>query len=140
MRVKSPASDDGGRGGCSRRGAVDDLLDLDWGGEVVGDVLRRMGGLQRRRLWVGAIVGGDGDREDARLGDDGGVTGGAGLQPAGEHIACVQRKDGYRFDMGARALSNASAAVKRNIVCVVRQHCRDAAAAVPSAVMSVWWR
>ena len=137
MRVTSAASEDRGQGREACRGAVNFALDLDR--DVVGD-FRRMGGLQRRRLRTDGRVGGDGDREDARLGDDGGVTGGAGPQLAGEHIACVQGKNGYRFDVSARALSNASAAVKQNIVCVVRQHCRDAAAAVPSAVMSVWWR
>ena len=82
MRVKSATSEDGGRGRWSRRGAVNVALDLDRGGDVVGDVLLRMGGLQRRRLRTGAIHGGDGDRDDARLGDDGGVTEGAGPQPA----------------------------------------------------------
>ena len=98
---------------------MDDALDLDRR-DVVGERWRT-GGLQRRRHRVDGMIGGDGDREDARLGNDGGVTGDAGLQPAGEHIACVQRKNGYRFDMGARALC-------------------DTSAAVSSAVMSVSWR
>ena len=71
MRVKSATSEDGGLGRWSPRGAVNVALDLDRGGNVVGDVLLRMGGLQRRRLRTGAIHGGDGDRDDARLGDDG---------------------------------------------------------------------
>ena len=82
MRVKSATSEDRGRGRWSRRGAVDVAFDLEWDGDVVGDVFLRMGGLQRWRLRTGAIHGGDGDREDARLGDDGGVTGGAGPQRA----------------------------------------------------------
>ena len=82
MRVTSAASEDrrGGRETC--RGAVDLALDLDGGGDVVGGSFRRMGGLQRRRLRTGAITGGNWDREDARLGGDGGVTAGAGQQPA----------------------------------------------------------
>ena len=90
------------------RGAVDDALDLD---RIVGE-RRRMGGLHRRRLLVDGRIGGDMDREGARLGDDGGVTGGAGQRLAAEHISCVQRKDCYRFDMSARALSNASTSVE----------------------------
>ena len=80
--MKSAASEDRRCGREACRGAVDFALDLDGGGDVVGGLLWRMGGLQRRRLRTGAITGGDGDREDARLGNDGGVTGGAGLQPA----------------------------------------------------------
>ena len=91
------------------RGAVDEAaLDLDR--DFTGD-RRRIGGLQRRRLRIDGRIGGDGDRA-IRSGDDGGVTGGAGQRPAGEHISCVQRKNCYRFDMGARALSNASASVE----------------------------
>ena len=88
--------------------------------------------MDRRQRW------GRRDWEDARLGNDGGVTGGCGPQLAVEYIVCVERKNGNWFYMSARALSNASAAVKRNIVRIIRQHCGDAAAAVPSAVMSVW--
>ena len=71
------ASGDRRRGSCTIRGAVDDALDLD---VLVGDRWR-MGGLQRRRLLLDGSVGGDADREGARPGDDGGVIGGAGLQP-----------------------------------------------------------
>ena len=52
-----------------------------------------MGGLQRRHLRVNGMIGGDGDLEDARLGDDGGVTGGAGQRLAAAHIIYMQRKD-----------------------------------------------
>ena len=62
------------RGRWTIWGAVDDALDLD---RVVGE-WRRMGGLHRRRLLLDRSVGGDADREGARPGDDGGVTGGAG--------------------------------------------------------------
>ena len=55
-------------------GAVDDALDLD---RVAGD-FRRMGGLHKRRLLTDGSVGGDADREGARPGDGGGVTGDAG--------------------------------------------------------------
>ena len=59
-----------------RRGAVDlafaRLLDLD--GESVGDVFRRGGGLHNRRLPNGVVFGGDGDWEDARLGDESSIT------------------------------------------------------------------
>ena len=58
------------------------------------------------------MIGGDGDLEDARLGDDGGVTGGAGQRLAGAHIVYMQRKNRNRFNVGARALSYASTSVE----------------------------
>ena len=58
------------------------------------------------------MIGGDGDLEDARLGDDGGVTGGAGQRLAAVHIVYMQRKNRNRFNVGARALCHASTAVK----------------------------
>ena len=45
-----------------------------------------MGGLHRRRLLVDGRIGGDADREGARLGDDGGVIGGAGQRLDAAHI------------------------------------------------------
>merc|ERR1711872_283960 len=125
-------------GQWTSRGAVDEAaLDLDLR-DVAGD-RRRIGGLQRRRLRVNGRIGGDGDRGDIRSGDDGGVTGGAGQWLAAEHISCVQRKDCYRFDMSARALSNASTSVERNIISIIRQNCGHAAATIPGAVMSVFY-
>ena len=108
MRVTSAASEDWRRGREARRGAADLALDLD--GDVVGD-FRRMGGLQRRRLLVDGMIGGDGDLEEAP-GDDGGVTGGAGQRLAAECIVYMQRKNRNRFNVGARALCHASTAVK----------------------------
>ena len=131
----SAASGDGGRGGWTRRGAVDEALDLDLL-DVVGD-RRRIGGLQRRRLRTDGRIGGDGDRVDFRSGDDGGVIGGGGQRLAARYIACVQRKDCYRFYMSARALSNASTSVERDVISVIRQNCGHAAATIPGAVMSV---
>ena len=54
------------------RGIVDLALarSLDLDGDVVGDTFRRGGGLQRRRLPNGVILGGNGDGDDTRL-DDG---------------------------------------------------------------------
>ena len=61
--------------------AVDEAaLDLDLR-DVAGDRWR-IGGLQRRRLRIDRRIGGDGDQDDIRPGDDGGVTGGAGQRPA----------------------------------------------------------
>ena len=71
-----------------------------------------MGGLQRRRLRVDGMIGGDGDLEDARLGEDGGVTGGAGQRLAAEYIVYMQRKYCNRFNMRTCALSYASTTVK----------------------------
>ena len=58
------------------------------------------------------MIGGDGDLEDARLGGDGGVTGGAGQRLAAEHIVYMQRKDCDRFNVCTRALGYASTPVK----------------------------
>ena len=71
-----------------------------------------MGGLQRRRLRVDGMIGGDGDLEDARLGDDGGVTGGAGQRLAAVHIVYMQRKDCNWFNVCTCALGYASTTVK----------------------------
>ena len=90
------------------RGVVDDALDLDR--NVVGD-RRRMGGLQRRRLLVDGVIGGDGDLEDARLGGDGGITGGAGQRLAAECIVYMQRKDRNWFNVCTCALGYASTTV-----------------------------
>ena len=109
MRVTSAASEDRGRGRRASRGAVEAALDLDR--DVVGD-LRRMGGLQRRRLLVDGMIGGDGDREDARLGDNGGVTGSAGQRLDAAHIVYMQRKGSDWFNVCACALGYASTAVK----------------------------
>ena len=89
-------------------GAVDDALDLD---RVVGD-FRRMGGLHKRRLLTDGSFGGDTDREGARPGDDGGVTGGAGQRLDARYIFCVQGKGSNRFNVCACALSYASTAIK----------------------------
>jgi len=102
------ASGDRRRGSWTMRGAVDDALDLD---RVVGE-RRRMGGLHSRRLLLDGRIGGDPDREGARLGDDGGVTGSAGQRPDAAHIVYMQRKGSDWFNMSARALSYASTAVK----------------------------
>ena len=102
------ASGDRRRGSWTMRGAVDDALDLD---RVVGE-RRRMGGLHSRRLLLDGRVGGDSDREGARLGDDGGVTGSAGQRLDAAHIVYMQRKGSDWFNMSARALSYASTAVK----------------------------
>ena len=76
------ATDDWRRGREEWRGAVDialaRLLNLD--GEVVGDVFRRGGGLHSRRLPSGVVSGGDGDWEDARLGDESGFIVDDGLR------------------------------------------------------------
>ena len=76
------ATDDWRRGREAWRGAVDIALtrSLDLDGEAVGDVFRRGGGLHSRRLPSGVVFGGDGDREDARLGDESGVTVDKGLR------------------------------------------------------------
>ena len=39
--------------------------------------------------------------------------------------------------MSARALSNASTSVERNVISVIRQNCGHAAATIPGAVLSV---
>ena len=81
--MTSAASEDRRQGREACRGAVDLALDLEGDvSGVVGDVFRRMGRLHRRRRPNGVILGGNGDGEDARLGDDGGVTPDDGLQPA----------------------------------------------------------
>ena len=90
------------------RGAVDDALDLD---RVAGE-RRRMGGLHNRRLRLDGRIGGDSDRERARLGDDGGVIGDAGQRLDAAHIVYMQRKGSDWFNVSARALSYASTAVK----------------------------
>ena len=83
MRVTSAASEDRRRGREACRGAVDLTLDLKGDAVgVIGDVFWRMGGLHRRRRPNGVVLGGDGDGEVARLGDDGGVILDNGLQPA----------------------------------------------------------
>ena len=110
------ASGDRRRGSWTSRGAVDDALDLD---RVVGE-RRRMGGLHRRRLLVDGRIGGDLDREGARLGDDGGVTGGAGQRLAVAHIVYMQRKDCNWFNVCACALGYASTTVKGNVISVMR--------------------
>ena len=97
------------------RGAVDDALDLD---RVAGE-RRRMGGLHNRRLLDGR-VGGDSDREGARLGDDGGVIGGAGQRLDAAHIVYMQRKGSNWFNVCACALSYASTTVKGNVISVIR--------------------
>ena len=58
------------------------------------------------------MIGGDGDLEDARLGDNGGVTGGAGQRLAAVHIVYMQRKDSNRFNVCTCALGYASTPVK----------------------------
>ena len=88
------ASGDRRRGSWTSRGAVDEALDLD---RVFGE-RRRMGGLHSRRLLTDGRIGGDWDRK-CLLGDDGGVTGGAGPRLAVAHIACVQRKDCNGFNV-----------------------------------------
>ena len=110
-RKSKASSASGDRRGRERasRGAIDEALDLDR--DVVGD-RRRMGGLQRRRLLVDGMIGGDGDLEDARLGDDGGVTGSAGQRLDAAHIVYMQRKGSDWFNVCACALGYASTAVK----------------------------
>ena len=90
------------------RGTVDDAFDLD---RVDGE-RRRMGGLHSRRLLLDGSIGGDIDREGARLGDDGGVIGGAGQRLDAAHIVYMQRKGSDWFNVCACALSYASTAVK----------------------------
>ena len=58
------------------------------------------------------MIGGDGDLEDARLGDDGGVTGSAGQRLDAAHIVCMQRKDSNRFNVRTCALGHASTSVE----------------------------
>ena len=76
MRVTGTATTDRGQGREAERGIVDLALVLD--GDVVGD-FRRGGGLQRRRLPSGVILGGGG--EDAGLDDGCGITADDGLRP-----------------------------------------------------------
>ena len=61
------------------------------------------GGLQRRRRVVQAILAGDGD--------DSGLLSSA-RRPTGDSIAYTNGKHGYGLNVGARALGNASTAVK----------------------------
>ena len=68
---------DWGRAREAEQGIVDLALTLD--GDVVGDAFRRGGGLQRRRLPSGVILGGGG--EDAGLDDGCGITADDGLRP-----------------------------------------------------------
>ena len=56
---------DWGRAREAERGIVNLALVLD--GDVVGDTLLRSGGLQRRRLPSGVVLGGDWDGDDAGL-------------------------------------------------------------------------
>ena len=110
------ASGDRRRGTRTSRGVVDDALDLD---RVAGE-RRRMGGLHRRRLLVDGRIGGDWDRKCTRLGDDGGVTGGAGPRLAVAHIVYMQRKDSNGFNVCACPLGYASTPVKGNVIGVIR--------------------
>ena len=90
MRVTFATTEDRRRGRETWRGAVD-LAPVRWlaldDGESVGDVFRRGGGLHKRRLPNGVIFGGNGDREDARLGDGSGVTVDDGLRLVGGRIS-----------------------------------------------------
>ena len=52
-------------------------------------------------------------------------------------IACVKGKGRNGFKVSAHALCDASAAIQQDVVQVVRQHSRDAAAAVPMTILSV---
>ena len=52
-------------------------------------------------------------------------------------IIYADGKQGNRFNVGARALCDASTTVERHIVRIMRQNCGDAAASIPGAVLSV---
>ena len=120
------------RGGRAALGIAERAFDLDGVSGVVCCVRFRGGGLHRRRLPSGTIFGGDGD--DSGLDGRRRVIGDGERRPAAEHIVCADRKDGNGFNMGARALGNASATVKRYVVRVVRKCRGDAAATIPSTV------
>ena len=77
MCVTGTATTDRGRGREAERGIVNFALVLD--GDIVGD-FRRGGGLQRRRLPNGVILGGGRDRDDAGLDDSCGVIVDDGLR------------------------------------------------------------
>ena len=75
---------DRGRAREAERGIVDLALVLD--GDVVGDTFRRGGGLQRRRLPSGVVLGGGGD------GDNAGLEGGRGITADAERrlaVGCI---------------------------------------------------
>ena len=78
MRVMGATTTDWGRAREAERGIVDLPLILD--SDVVGD-FRRGGGLQRRCLPNGVILGGGGDGDDAGLDNGCGVTADDGLRP-----------------------------------------------------------
>ena len=76
---------DWGQAREAERGIADLALALD--GNVVGDTFRRGGGLQRRRLPNGVILGGGGDRDDAWLDDGCGFIADAERRPAKGRIS-----------------------------------------------------
>ena len=98
--------------------------------------MRRGRGLQRRRRLLGASLGGAGDPLSHLVGVWERLTEGSGQRRAGS-ISCTDGKNGNGFKMCARALSDASTAVKRDVVQIVWQHGGDTATSVPLAVMSV---
>ena len=80
---------------------------------------------------------GDGDGDDSRLGPGARRLIASNWRPPGDGISCANGKDGNRFYMGARALGYASTSVEGDVIRIMREDGRDAAAPVPNAVMSV---
>ena len=68
-------------------GIAERSLDLDGIVGVVGGVRLRGGGLHRRRLPSGTILGGDGDGDDSGLGGRRRVIGDGGRRPGEAHIS-----------------------------------------------------
>ena len=120
------------RGVTAALGIAERAFDLDGVSGSVCCVRLRGGGLHRRRLPSGTIFGGDGD--DSGLDGRRRVIGDGGQRPGKAHIVCTDRKNGNGFNVSVRALGNASAAVERHIIRVVRQHRGDAAATIPGNV------
>ena len=98
----------------------------------------RGGGLQRRRRVDHAIHVGDGD--DSGLGSGARRLIAGDRRSPGDGIAWANGKDGNWFYMSAHALGHASTSVEGDVIRIMREDGRNAAAPVPNAVMSVFVR
>ena len=119
-------------GGSGRlRGVDEERLDIGDSGrvdgalEVLSGVLRHGGGLQRRQCLLVASWGGAGDVAADLVGNRERLTESLGRRRRVRSISCADRKNGNRFEMCARALGDSSAAIKRDMVQIMRQYSGD---------------